>query len=259
MLRRSFLKAGLLVTGNSMVPINFQTTEATHLLTLSFDDGFKQSFEKIAAIHEEANLPACLNVIASGHLPEFEAPDDFIKPGTLGDFELWNKLKKRGHELMPHSWKHAHLANLEINDAKDLIDKCLAYFKKHLKGFDAAKAVFNFPFNQSTPELEAYCLTRVRAVRTAAEGPVNPSPSAELRVLGCESAGPETIDAWVANSISQFLSSEGGWLILNVHGLDGEGWGPMSGDYLKQLLQNMSDISRLEILPAGLILERYGK
>ncbi|NBC02778.1 MAG: hypothetical protein GVY20_03640 [Bacteroidetes bacterium] len=38
--------------------------------------------------------------------------------------------------------------------------------------------------------------------------------------------GPGNIDNWVEQQVNTFLESDGGWLVLNVHGLDDEGWGP---------------------------------
>ena len=38
-----------------------------HIVTLSFDDGFKKSFIRTAEIYEKYKRSACLNVIATGH------------------------------------------------------------------------------------------------------------------------------------------------------------------------------------------------
>ena len=40
-----------------------------HIVTLSFDDGFKRSFVRTAEIYEKYKLSACLNVVAAG-LPQ---------------------------------------------------------------------------------------------------------------------------------------------------------------------------------------------
>jgi peptidoglycan/xylan/chitin deacetylase (PgdA/CDA1 family) len=230
----------------------------THLLTLSFDDGFRKSFFEIAEIHEQVGLRACLNVIASGHLPSFKAPDDWIEPGLLGDFDDWNALQRRGHEVMPHSYDHRDLTKLPFDEATALIDTCLGYFEANLEGFQAREAVYNFAFNASTPELEAYALSKVRAIRTHGESARNAIPTSRAPVrLGCESFGPETIDAWIEQQVQGFLASAGGWLVLNTHGLDGEGWGPTSSDYLRSLLGRLVNVDTLEVLPAGEVLRRY--
>ena len=68
--------------------------------------------------------------------------------------------------------------------------------------------------------------------------------------------GPQNIDSWVEAQINNFLKSDGGWLILNVHGLDNEGWGPISTLYLEKLLNRLVKIKTLEILPTGIVLNR---
>jgi peptidoglycan/xylan/chitin deacetylase (PgdA/CDA1 family) len=260
MKRRSFLKA----TAAAGLSIGFgrcTPTRTTHLLTLSFDDGFKRSCFRIAEIHEEFDLPACLNVIASAHLEEWDPPDAY-NAFPVGTFDDWNALQARGHEVMPHSWAHADLTAMPLEDAKGRIDRCLDYFDEHLDGFDAARSVYNFAYNASTPELESYALTRVRAIRTGAgaEGDIlaNPFPTSEGPFrLGCRSYGPDNADGWVDAAVNRFLASRGGWLVLNLHGLDEEGWGPVSADYLRGLLGRLVRIPTLDVLPAGMVLDAY--
>ncbi len=55
---------------------------------------------------------------------------------------------------------------------------------------------------------------------------------------------------------SNFITSSGGWLVLNLHGLDEEGWGPVSSKYLDDLLKRLVKIEYLEVLPAGEVLKR---
>ena len=119
MKRRQFIKTN--ATATIGLGIGFKPSKApkTHILTFSFDDGFKKSFIKLAEIHEQYDLKACLNIIASGHMPDFQAVDQWILPELMGDFNLWNDLIKRGHEVMPHSWKHLNLAKQEPSEAKN--------------------------------------------------------------------------------------------------------------------------------------------
>ena len=136
--RRSFLK--LSATGLLTLPFLSQCAERkkiTHIVSISFDDGFARSFIKTAEIYEKYDLQACFNVMASGGQSDFKPPDDYIQPGILGDFELWNELKRRGHEIMPHGYKHANLAHLEFSEACDLIQRSLDSFAENLIDFDA--------------------------------------------------------------------------------------------------------------------------
>ncbi len=258
MKRRSFLRTTIL-GGLAAGLAGFTVKGKTHILTLSFDDGFKKSFNQIADIFEKYNLKACLNVIASGHLTNFSAPNDYHKD-QRGDFNDWNALQKRGHEIMPHTWDHSHAVKLPPEQAKEDILRCLQYFEENLEGFNASKAVYNFAYNESNTELEQFALTKVRAVRTQGDTALNPIPLNSNPVrLGCWSYGPDNADKWVEQQVNEFIAGKGGWLVLNLHGLDDEGWGPVSSQYLSELLKRIIKIEYLDILPAGVVFSQWDK
>ncbi|TAE34718.1 MAG: hypothetical protein EAY66_10360 [Sphingobacteriales bacterium] len=257
--RRRFIEStALLSMGLGMQ--SFIEKNKTHILTLSFDDGFKKSFYKIAEIHEAYGLKACLNVIAMGHEKGY-VNDAFIRKETLGNFDDWNTLKRRGHEVMPHSWDHKNLTEIPLDEAKENLDTCLDYFEKNLIGYKPEKAIYNFAYNASNQELDEYALKRVRAIRTGGWLVFRdtkyhdiPSPKSNRLRLGCRSYGPDICDAHIESEIQDFLSGKGGWLILNLHGLDQEGWGPLSTSYLDSLLKRLVKVKNLDILPAGEVL-----
>jgi len=149
---------------------------------------------------------------------------------------------------MPHGYKHANLKDIPFAQAQDLINKCLEVFSKELKDFKAEESVFNFPFNASTPELENWLRSRVRAIRTSGEA-VNPLPHKGLFRIGCISFGPDNINNHLEKTISEFLEGPPGWLVYNTHGLDDEGWGPLSSGFLDELLDRLTGAENVEILP----------
>ncbi len=262
MLRRKFIQDAAI--GSLLLPLSkFKLIEKTHILSLAFDDGFKKSFYRAAEIHENYGLSASLNVIASGHFPDFKAVDQWILPELLGDFNDWNKLKARGHEVMPHTWEHKNLTKLPLEDSKERMTKCFDYFQNNLDGYEDSTAVYNFAFNASNPDLDAFGLERVRAVRTAAglvlkDTILNPIPRHNNPVaLGCWAHGPDNGDAFIEKEIINFLKGDGGWLIINLHGLDDEGWGPVSTAYLDSLLSRMVKVDTLDVLPLGAVLQKY--
>ncbi len=238
-----------IATGAFVLPVRGER----HLITLSFDDGFEKSSIKTAEIYEKYHLKACINVIATAHRKDFALPNEYHN-WPVGDFSLWNELKERGHEIMPHGYKHANLGEMPMNEAMDLANQCVDVFNKELNDFDASRSVFNLPFNSSTPKLEEWLQTRFRAIRTHGN-PVNPLPYAGLSRLGCGAAGPENIDEKLAETIDAFLDGPPGWLIYNTHGLDEEGWGPLSSGVLDEMLSKFSGMKGVEILPVIPALE----
>ena len=261
--RRNFIKStGAITLGIGFKhiagpdPARFPLEGKTHILSLSFDDGFKKSFYRTAEIHEEYGLKACLNVVALGNTPG-KTTEKWIHEGSIGNFDDWNKLKSRGHEVMPHSLDHKNLTEIPLAEAKENIDKCIDCFEKNLNGFNASESVYNFAYNASNQELDEYALKKVRAIRTGGWSVLKntkyndlPGNSGQLR-LGCWSYGPDPCDNFVESEVNEFLSGNGGWLILNLHGLDNEGWGPISSKYLDSLLKRLVLIENLAVLPTG--------
>lgn len=255
--RREFLTAAGATAASLVLPLPVSASEAKpkrHIISLGFDDGFKKSCIKIAEIYEKYKLSACLNIVASAHMKDFRPPD--YANVQRGDFGLWNELKARGHEIMPHGYKHANKARLPFAEAKDLILRCLDMFDKELKGFDRKQAVFAFPYNASTPQLDAWLPSQIRAFR-AGGGGINPLPHKGQAKLTTTGFGPGICDAFLDRQIEQLLAKESGWLVYTAHGLDDEGWGPMTATYLERLLEKLAAIDSVEILPPGRALAKY--
>ena len=166
--------------------------QKTHIITFSFDDGFRKSSERTAQIFEKHCLHACFNVTVDGVIPtEYEGV-------PRGGVKLWNELRCRKHEIMPHGMKHAKKWKLPFDEASKLIQDCLDRFAKDLPGFDPKTAVFNFPHNRATKELEEWLPRHVRAFRATrplmkdchSESGINPLPYPDQPQLTCWDAPP---------------------------------------------------------------------
>ena len=220
-----------------------------HIVTLSFDDGFLKSNLRIAELYEARGLAACFNVLALGHDDARLVDDPGLSGIPKGGFSFWNELQARGHEIMPHGYRHANLPRLPFEEACSLIAACLDVFTRELRGFEAREAIFNFPYNASSPELEAWLAPRVRAFRTLGDG-INPLPHAgqvRLTTTGC---GPENCEHDLERLVARLLDRPEGWLVYNLHGLDDEGWGPIGSAWLERLLDRLLDVESVRILPA---------
>jgi peptidoglycan/xylan/chitin deacetylase (PgdA/CDA1 family) len=219
-----------------------------HLISLSFDDGFLKSNLRIAQCYERHGLSACFNVLAAPHDVNREEEEKWGAP--RGDFAAWNELQRRGHEIMPHGYRHDNKTQMPFAAAKEQITRCLAIFAEQLDSFDASRAVFNFPYNQSTPELEAWLPSVVRAFRTRGKM-INPLPHPGQVKLGTGGHGPENCEAHLDSVIAKLLALPSGWLIYNTHGLDEEGWGPIRATYLDALLDRLVQIESVRVMPTA--------
>lgn len=231
------------------------TTQKRHFITLSFDDGFKKSSIKTAEIFEKYNLRACFNIVAGrSGAKDIIFPDKWHKH-PAGSWDLWNELINRGHEVMPHGLIHANLAELPLQSAQNIILTNLNIFEEKLRGFEPSKSVFNFPYNRSTPELELWLKAKVMAIRCG--GPaINPIPFKNQFRLTCTTGNKSNIDNHLNREINKLLNQKEGWLIYNTHGLDDEGWGPLSSKALNELLSRLKDISTVTIVNPAKILSQ---
>ena len=252
--RREFIRtaglgaASLAATG-TLLSCEVESKESTHIVSLSFDDGFEKSSIRTAEIYEKYGLSACLNVIASAHKKSFSLPNEYHDWQVAG-FDLWNELQSRGHEIMPHSYRHARLTEMPLDEAEQLILQCLDVFSKELNDFKAEESIYNFPYNASNTELEEFLKPLVRGVRTGGSA-VNELPFRDQFRLTCTTSGPENIDKHLNQTISRFLELPSGWLIYNTHGLDDEGWGPLSSSYLDELLSELVLLDHVAVQPVG--------
>jgi peptidoglycan/xylan/chitin deacetylase (PgdA/CDA1 family) len=221
-------------------------TLATRYLTLSFDDGYRASSVKTAALFERSGLRADFNVVAT-----FEDRN----PVLHGDWALWNELAACGHCVHPHGYNHTNKTQVPFEEARDLILRCLDVFATHLNGFDPARALFAFPYNVATPELEAWLPSVVRGFRTGPGPAINPLPDLDTAKL--TTCGWQDAELWLDRCVDDLLAREAGWLIYCAHGLDGEGWGPLRADYLERLLDTLVGTVNLEVVPATQVLERF--
>ncbi|MFC1544935.1 polysaccharide deacetylase family protein [Gemmatimonadota bacterium] len=252
MQRRDFISSAGATLAAAAAPLGAapEGEHRVHIVSLSFDDGFAKSFARTAEIYEKFGLSACLNIVASGSDPDTEFSDSYAVRHPIGGWELWNELAGRGHEIMPHGWQHAHLPDLPLSEAQALIKRCLDRFGERLRGFDATKSVFNFPYNQSSPELEAWLPEVVMALRTTGGG-INPLPDAKTVKITTEGFGPGNSEEHLDRRLKEFVAGPSGWFVYNLHGLDDEGWGPIRATYLESLLGRLLDQPTVRIVPTG--------
>lgn len=216
-------------------------------LTFSFDDGFLDSTTKTAAIFENFSLRAEFNVVAS-----FSFKDDHTT-NNHAKFDFLNELQSRGHIIQPHGYNHTDKTKVAFNEATDLIDKCIDIFSENLDGFVAIKSIFCFPYNASNEEVEQYVSGKFRAFRTGYDKVINDIPSRKTKMIFGDSW--PNVEEQIDRSIQELLKMENGWLVYNTHGIDGEGWEPISSEYLEKTLVRLQTYNDIKILPRIKVLE----
>eukprot|EP01006_Ploeotia_vitrea_P020566 TRINITY_DN52869_c0_g1_i1.p1 TRINITY_DN52869_c0_g1~~TRINITY_DN52869_c0_g1_i1.p1 ORF type:complete len:312 (-),score=29.88 TRINITY_DN52869_c0_g1_i1:798-1733(-) len=253
---------------NSTLQLPGQSTK-THIITFSFDDGYNASAYKIANLFERFNISAQFNIIASANFERFHSPDEYIKHSLMGDYRDWNALQARGHRIMPHSWNHQDLVQQEKkspSEAKQSILKTLLKFNADLKGFVATKSLFVFPDSGCSQKLMRFAFKYVDAVQCswgAQHHCIHTMyhdhvASAIAQCVTPNVSDPEPV---FRAAVSKFLTTptnDVAWLLLSMRGVDGEGLGPVSLQFLRELLTELTAMPAVQILPTMDVMHRYG-
>jgi len=72
-------------------------------------------------------------------------------------------------------------------------------------------------------------------------------------------------DSWpdvenqIKNTLELFFQQKNGWYVYCTHGLDGEGWEPITIDFLKRTLDMLLKRTDTKILPAQMVLKENEK
>lgn len=223
-----------------------------HLVSFCFDDGYSASCDAIASLFESRGLRASFCVLTA---PQ-QSNDSYILGGVIGDFAQWRRLAARGHEVMPHGHVHADLSQLTLTDALCEIDACLAVFSEELPGFTASRAIYHCAYNRFPDRLAPHMANRVRAVRIGSDNSgINALDRTPALTFEAGFPLPPDTEADARKRIRQWLADPPSWLVLTFHGVDGEGWGPVSLVGLGEMLDDIRRSSGTLIKPPGEVLD----
>lgn len=223
----------------------------TRILSVCFDDGFRATALKVARAFEDRACRACFCVLAA---PELVC-DPFIVPSALGDWSLWRELRAAGHEIAPHGYAHERFEHLDAPTACASVRRTWEVFARELPRFDPSESLFHLAYLTAPEPVVEWIGARSLGVRGAfgANGRNDLPVGGDRRRVDCITFGGEDAERRLASRLERFIQSEAGWLVLVLHGLDGEGWGSITFASLERLLDRALDAD-LRILPPNEVL-----
>jgi len=199
--------------------------------TYTFDDSPPSSFT-IASIFESFGLRASFYVI----------------PSTVTDWLPWKGLAEKGHEIGNHSMTHLYLTDwyglsdadldFEINQSQRLIEEKVG----------VRPLTFVFPHNQSSERTLSMVMQNHVATRI-------PGFNYDSAYRGIDIVSASTAD--YANWKLWDTLSIGGWFYMAGHGIDGDGYEPVTSQYLRDHLTYASSLSSTLWIDTFLNVARY--
>ena len=195
-------------------------------ISFCFDDGFLESTRKTAGLFEDRGLRATFCVMGA----PAESIDTAHRGARFADWDMWRALRAGGHDIAPHGWAHERLSAMPLDEACQSLVRMFERFEAELPDFRSADSIFHTPYLSLSPEVHAWLVDRTAAVRVAlgAGGASFRASVRKSRTIDCITFGPDDVAERAARHIEQFDRSEGEWLTLVFHGVDGEGWGSLS-------------------------------
>lgn len=185
--------------------------------TYTFDDGYASS-STIASIFESYGLRASFYIVA-GAVPETQ-------------WSMWRDLEAKGHEIGNHSMTHTidlsdptlsdQTLNTEINDAQTLIAQKLG----------TKPMTFAFPWHAYSDRSLNVALQHHFAVRKPDIG----ESTYHFVFFDQDHSVDEAHALADANAQLADTVAVGGWFVAAGHGIDGDGWSPITSNFLNQHL-----------------------
>lgn len=230
-----------------------RTSTPRRAVSFCFDDGFRRSSEEVATLFSAHGVRACFCVLAAPH----ETADSYVRKFETGGWANWRALRAAGHEIAPHGWAHENLFDLSFAAATDSILRTWDAFASELPGFDPQESVFHPAYLRAPDELVAWLGTHALAARIAGADGINAwQASKRGGIVNCVCFGPRDVDVRMRDRVSSFLAGEGDWLVPVLHGIDDEGWGPISRTALQDLVETILDAGVRIETPNRLLLEK---
>ena len=137
------------------------------------------------------------------------------------------------------------IGKISVESAQASVQRTLDRFASELPGFDARQSLYHLAYLAAPAPIVQWIGERTLGARMALGNAGRNDPAAWSRgkPVDCLTFGPPDASLRAEDRIERFIRDEDCWLLLVLHGLDGEGWGTVTSTALEQMLD--------EVLSAG--------
>jgi peptidoglycan/xylan/chitin deacetylase (PgdA/CDA1 family) len=222
------------------------------VVSFCFDDGFRATADKVRAIFEARGLHASFCVLAAPG----QAQDPFIRGAGIADWGYWRDAAAGGHEVAPHGWAHERLGEMPLPAACESLDRTLQTFAREMPGFEARDQLFHLAYLAAPePVVDHIAGLALGVRRRIGRDGLNPLQGHRRGgSVDCITFG-DGADGLLEARLTRFVADEAGWLVVVLHGLDGEGWGPVCVATLSAALDRLLEAGA-QVRPAGQVMRQ---
>lgn len=200
----------------------------------TFDDGTASSFN-IASIFEKFDFRASFNIVPG-----------FVEAHPLS-WALWRGLVEKGHDIGNHSMDHIKLTDMALSD--DELDTQINGAQRLIEEkIGVRPLVFVFPFDAYNDRSARVAYTNHFVTRAPGF-----SSDHSYQIVGFVSS--LSIDK--ANANLRDSVNVGGWFVAAGHGIDGNGFSPVTSQFLQDHLEFARSLSSKLWVDTFLNVARY--
>lgn len=198
-------------------------------VSFTFDDNNSAQYKIIAPILEEYSFRGSF----------FVNPGIFATPARR-HHATWNDTKdgyreiaRKGHEIGNHSWSHANLTRL--NTREEIVAQVTRPLDVIKEDIGVRPVSFVHPFNKSNKIVDEIVFEHHLFAR------ISSTASLSDRIIG--PIGSKRHNGALPSRFENALKNNG-WLIIAGHGVEGEGWRPVSAEFLHEICRMIIEADR---------------
>jgi peptidoglycan/xylan/chitin deacetylase (PgdA/CDA1 family) len=230
------------------------------MVSITFDDGFRAGAEVARDILANYRFYATFFIVTAWVEPaQVKIWEPYNRGRSHGTWDFWRQLSLDGHEIGSHTYSQFNFGGKRAMFCPWEISWQLARSKNDLdREISHASHTISLPWN-SAGHLSKRLLSRYYSACLLGSSHVLYNPLVQPDRYRLLSWAPKSNHSVVdyAQAISNI--PPGGWLILQLHSFDDEGWEPISRTLFRDLCDILSGLEDVAVLPVSKVIERLTK
>ena len=228
-------------------------------VSITFDDGLIEGARKAVRLLDEFGVPGVFYVVTGWVRPRQMRwiRERFNKGREHGDWNEWQEIQSKGHEVGSHTVTHLNAAGRLARWCPPLLSWELSHSRAELeRHLGSAPSSISMPWNAPAGPLEPLVRRLYPACRLGGkEAVANDLSSLDWHRL--HSWAPDS-DVTGDEILAKVLATPPGhWFILQFHSFDNEGYMPITRQKFCQILQGIADGKNLRQVTVQEMIAAY--
>lgn len=235
-----------------------ERTDSQRRVSITFDDGLQHGTDVACEILERYALPATFYVVTGWVEPLKTRIREPFNAGRLhGNWDYWRQVHRLGHEVGSHTFSHINAGGKKARLLPWLMRQDLERSQRDLSREVPQRSVsLSMPWNAATARSEHHARRLFTGCRLGtSEVAYNMRSGFDRYRLA--SWAPDTDTSWSEYERAIGQIPDGGWLVLQYHSFDDEGWQPVPREIFERLCRSLVGDSSLSVQTVADALEGY--